>query len=78
MGHMDQQHQGVQSTHPTPTTMPFQVPDSFDDPMKESLRNPTTTALTSSSWPSMKLMATYSPIKQAASQSHPTSATHML
>jgi hypothetical protein len=29
---MDQQHQGVQSTQPTPTTEPLQVPDSFNDP----------------------------------------------
>jgi hypothetical protein len=32
---MDQQRQGVQSTHPTPTTKPLQVPDSFDNPMED-------------------------------------------
>jgi hypothetical protein len=35
MGHMDQQRQGVQSTHPTPTTVPRQVPDSFDNHMED-------------------------------------------
>jgi hypothetical protein len=37
MGHMDQNYQGVQSTQPGPPnpTMPGQVPDHFDDPMKE-------------------------------------------
>jgi hypothetical protein len=35
MGHMDQQRQEVQSTHPTPSTMPFQVPNSFNDPMED-------------------------------------------
>jgi hypothetical protein len=43
-----------------------------------SLRNPTMPALTLFSWPSMKSMATSSPIRQAASLSHPTVATHML
>jgi hypothetical protein len=40
MEHMDQQRQGVQSTHPTPTTVPLQVPDSFDDPMEDVLQEP--------------------------------------
>jgi hypothetical protein len=35
MGHMDQQCQGVLSTHPTSTTVPLQVPDSFDDSMED-------------------------------------------
>jgi hypothetical protein len=35
-------------------------------------------ALTLSSWPSTKSMATSSPIRQAASLSHQTTATHML
>jgi hypothetical protein len=34
MGQMDQQCQGVQSTQPTPTTVPLQVPDIFNDPME--------------------------------------------
>jgi hypothetical protein len=42
------------------------------------LRNPTTPAHTSFSWPSTKSMAIYSLIRQAASQSHPTAATPML
>jgi hypothetical protein len=40
MGHMDQQPQGVQSTQPTPTTMPLQVPDSFDNPMEDVPQEP--------------------------------------
>jgi hypothetical protein len=40
MGNMDQQRQGVQSTLPTPTTMPLQVPDSFDDPMEDVPQKP--------------------------------------
>jgi hypothetical protein len=43
-----------------------------------SLRNPTSPTLTLSSWPSMKSMATSSPIKQAASPLHQTAAMHML
>jgi hypothetical protein len=37
---MDQQRQGVQSTQPTPTTMPLQVPDIFDDPMEDVPQEP--------------------------------------
>jgi hypothetical protein len=40
MGHMDQQCQGVQSTQPTPTTMPCQVPDIFDVPMEDVPQEP--------------------------------------
>jgi hypothetical protein len=40
MGHMDQQHQGVRSTQPTPTTVPLQVPDIFDDPMEDVPQEP--------------------------------------
>jgi hypothetical protein len=43
-----------------------------------SIRNPTMPALTLSSWPSTKSMATSSPISQAASLSHLTVTTHML
>jgi hypothetical protein len=35
MGHMDQNCQGVQSTHPTPTTEPLWFPDIFDEPMED-------------------------------------------
>ncbi len=35
MGHMDQQNQGVRSTQPTPTTVPLQDPDSFDNSMED-------------------------------------------
>jgi hypothetical protein len=40
MGHMDQQRQGVQFTMPTPTTVPLQVPDSFNDPMEDVPQEP--------------------------------------
>jgi hypothetical protein len=39
-GHMDQQRQGVQSTQPTPTTVPLQVPYIFDDPMEDVPQEP--------------------------------------
>jgi hypothetical protein len=78
MGHMDQQCQGVQSTQPTPTMCHFRFPTSSPTLWSMSLRNPTMPALTSSSWPSAKSMATSSPIKQATSLSHQTAAMHML
>jgi hypothetical protein len=37
---MDQQCQGVQSTQPTPTTVPLRVPDIFDDPMEDVPQEP--------------------------------------
>jgi hypothetical protein len=37
---MDQQCQGVQSTQPTPTIVPLQIPDSFDNPMKDVPQEP--------------------------------------
>jgi hypothetical protein len=40
MGHMDQQRQRVQSTQPTLTTMPLQVPDIFDNPMEDVPQEP--------------------------------------
>ena len=40
MGHMDQQRQGVRSTQPIPTTVPIQVPDSFDNPMEDVPQEP--------------------------------------
>jgi hypothetical protein len=40
MGHMDQQRQGVQSTQPTPTTVPLQVPNIFYDPMEDVPQEP--------------------------------------
>jgi hypothetical protein len=40
MGHMDQQCQGVQSTKPTPITVPLQVPIIFDDPMEDVSQEP--------------------------------------
>jgi hypothetical protein len=36
MGHMDQQCQGVQSTQPTPKTVPLQIPNIFDNPMEDA------------------------------------------
>jgi hypothetical protein len=47
-------------------------------PWRMSLRNPITHALTLFSWPSKKSTATSSLIRQAASLSRPTAATHML
>jgi hypothetical protein len=78
MGHMDQRHQRVRSTQPTPTTMPLQVLDSFDNPMEDVPQEPHNAHTHLSSWPSMKSMATSSPIKQATSPSHQTVAMHML
>jgi hypothetical protein len=40
MRHMDQQRQGVQSTQPTPTTVPLQAPGIFDDPMEDVPQEP--------------------------------------
>jgi hypothetical protein len=40
MGHMDQQCQGVQSTQPTPTTVPLRDPDIFKDPMEDVPQEP--------------------------------------
>jgi hypothetical protein len=40
LGHIDQQCQGVRSTQPTPTTMPLQIPDSFDNPMEDVPQEP--------------------------------------
>jgi hypothetical protein len=40
MGHMDQHCQGVQSTEPTLTTVPLQVPDIFDDSMEDVPQEP--------------------------------------
>jgi hypothetical protein len=40
MGHMGQQRQGVQSMQPTPTTVPLQVPNIFDDPMEDVPQEP--------------------------------------
>jgi hypothetical protein len=40
MGHMDKQCPGVQSTQPTPTTVPLQVPDIFDEPMEDVPQEP--------------------------------------
>jgi hypothetical protein len=40
---MDQQHQGVQSTQPTPTTVPLQVPNNFNDPMEDVPQEPLNT-----------------------------------
>jgi hypothetical protein len=37
---MDQQCQGVQYTQPTPTTVPLQVPDSFDNPIEDVHQEP--------------------------------------
>ncbi len=40
MGHMDKQRQGVQSTQPTPTTVPLQVPNIFDNLMEDVPQEP--------------------------------------
>jgi hypothetical protein len=40
MGHMDQQCQGVQPTQPTPTTLPIQIPNIFNDPMEDVPQEP--------------------------------------
>ncbi len=78
MGHMDQQCQGVQSTQPLQQPCHFRLPTALMTLWRTSLRNPTMPALTLSSWPSMKSIATSSPITQAASPLHQTAAMHML
>jgi hypothetical protein len=78
MGHMDQNYQGVQSTQPTPTTEPLQVPDIFNDPMEDVPQEPDNTRTHFVFMAIYKSMATCSQIRQATSQSHPTAATHML
>jgi hypothetical protein len=78
MGHMDQQRQGFQSTHPTPKTVPLQVLDIFDYPMEDVPQEPHNACIHFVFMAIYEIMETSSLIKQAASLSHQTAATHML
>jgi hypothetical protein len=74
----------INSTKESNPLSPLQQPCHFTFPTalttlwRMSLRNPTTHALTLSACPSMKSMATSSPIKDATFPLHQTTPTHML